>query len=150
MDKKKTCFKCLEPKTLDEFYDHPQMKDGKLNKCKECCRRAMRSVRERDESTRDRDRRRYREDPKRKAAIIARQAANPERTKLIKICSQKVMRAVAKGELKKPGACQDCGRTGVFLEAAHYNYAKPLEVRWLCRRCHRKWDAAQPKFIAVS
>lgn len=32
----KRCFRCGTERSLDEFYTHPGMADGHLNKCKEC------------------------------------------------------------------------------------------------------------------
>ena len=32
----KNCFKCNLEKKLEDFYKHPQMPDGRVNKCKEC------------------------------------------------------------------------------------------------------------------
>jgi len=35
----KKCFVCDIEKSLDDFYKHPKMADGRLNKCKECNRK---------------------------------------------------------------------------------------------------------------
>jgi len=49
---------------------------------------------------------------------------------------ERVSRAVKSGLLVKPSACSRCrGGTG-RIHAHHDNYSRPLEVRWLCTRCH--------------
>lgn len=39
----KKCISCGEIKNIDEFYRHPRMGDGHLNKCKDCCRNYSRA-----------------------------------------------------------------------------------------------------------
>ena len=44
-----------------------------------------------------------------------------------------------------PTPCQQCGAQK--CQAHHDDYTKPLDVRWLCRRCHVAWHRAnQPIF----
>lgn len=40
--KSKICFKCNIKQTVDNFYKHPEMPDGHVNKCKECNKRDVR------------------------------------------------------------------------------------------------------------
>lgn len=46
--------------------------------------------------------------------------------------------AVAEGKLIRPASCEQCSRVGI-IDSHHDDYAKPLEVRWLCRWCHQEW-----------
>ena len=39
----KKCFKCLQMLELEMFYTHPDMPDGRVNKCKECTKQAIRA-----------------------------------------------------------------------------------------------------------
>jgi len=39
----KQCISCNESQPLSEFYAHPMMADGSLNKCKTCCKRQARA-----------------------------------------------------------------------------------------------------------
>lgn len=34
----KVCIRCGQEKQISEYYTHPRMKDGHLNKCKKCCK----------------------------------------------------------------------------------------------------------------
>lgn len=40
------------------------------------------------------------------------------------------------GYIHRPTTCQVCGEATRRLEAHHADYTRPLDVEWLCRRCH--------------
>lgn len=46
-----------------------------------------------------------------------------------------VYRALRSGELVKPPCCDLCGVT-TNTDAHHIDYGKPIDVKWLCRKCH--------------
>lgn len=48
----------------------------------------------------------------------------------------RVYAAIKSGRLQKPEACENCGDRSKPPHAHHEDYNKPLEVMWLCRRCH--------------
>ena len=52
---------------------------------------------------------------------------------------------VKAGALVRPMRCEECGTESNRIEAAHFDYAQPLRIRWLCRRCHVVWDRREPK-----
>ena len=43
--------------------------------------------------------------------------------------------AIVAGRLVKPAVCSNCNRGGK-IEGHHEDYDKPLEIVWLCIRCH--------------
>lgn len=50
----------------------------------------------------------------------------------------RVRRALAVGGITKSAFCEDCKVTEKRLVAHHEDYAKPLDVVWLCDRCHKR------------
>lgn len=122
----KRCFKCGEVKPLSDFYAHPRMADGHLNKCKNCTKKD--SKRRRDDSPKSDLQTRLNacaEKPNHKNAYMAVDAA------------------IRSGVLEKPDTCSSCGchSSAHRIEAHHEDYRKPLDVVWLCTPCHRKADA---------
>jgi hypothetical protein len=133
----KKCFKCGIEKSLDEFYKHSQMGDGHLNKCKECTKLDTKANYRKniqnynkyeEERSKNIDRILNRRRRNRLYAL-----RNPDKKR-----SQAILRgAVIRGLILKPNICSVCNNVNERLQAHHQNYEKPLEVIWLCGKCHR-------------
>ena len=50
-------------------------------------------------------------------------------------CGEILHYAVRTGKIVRPDDCSACGSTA-FIEGHHEDYSKPLEVEWLCKKCH--------------
>lgn len=131
----KKCFKCGETKPLSEFYKHKMMSDGHLGKCKECTKRDVRVHRINSERPREYDRERYQKNPKRRKYTVSvahkHRLKNPDAYR----ARYAVSNAVRDGRLKKPEKCEICGGR-FWLHGHHDDYSKPLDVIWLCAKCH--------------
>ena len=97
-------------------------------------------------------RRRYVSDPSVRARAVQRSiewnGRNPDRVRIMSRAHSAVASAIKQGKLTRPTTCEQCGTTGTAIEAAHADYSRRLDVRWLCRRCHRRWDRLEPKTLS--
>jgi len=129
------CIKCNVVKPLNEYYEHSEMANGYLGKCKDCCKVDTKNnyrnhIHEYSKYEKKRAKRR-----KRKVQVSVSlkkwRERHPEKSKAIYL----VTSAIKGGRLvKKP--CMDCGAENT--QAHHFDYLKPLEVIWLCYPCHLK------------
>jgi hypothetical protein len=107
------------------------MADGRLNKCKECTKRDVLTHRNKNiEYFREYDRARGA-----RMSISAKLRVREERPYAYR-ARYAVTNAVRDGRLKKPDSCERCGTYG-RIHGHHEDYAKPLEVVWLCAACHK-------------
>ena len=129
----KMCTKCLAKKPLGEFYRRTASLDGLAPKCKECDK-AARSAHYYTNWARERKARRSWED-KNKGSTRLSKRAWLERNKHKKKASQSINNGIRAGNISRPRNCEECGRC-CKPEGHHEDYSKPLEVIWLCTRCH--------------
>lgn len=135
MIRSKECFKCKTVKPLSEFYKHPKMADGHVNKCKECNKNDVTSNRNKHiERIRAYDRARGKIPERVKANTEINRAwrAEDKRRQLGHIA---VARAIRNGSLVRL-PCIRCGEAKSL--AHHEDYDKPLDVMWLCQPCHKQ------------
>jgi len=134
----KTCFKCNQFKPLSEYYKHPQMGDGTLNKCKECAKKDSddnfkRKMQDPDWQIKERARQRAKEENRRQLGLVKKYNKSPVPKGQRKEKYGKYENAIRDGRLtRKP--CEVCGKNET--QGHHEDYAKPLDVVWLCTRHH--------------
>ena len=135
----KVCMKCFKPKPLNDFYKHPQMTDGRVNKCKECNKTENRINRTKNvDHYRQYDRDRFQDDPIRRESIMQTAKVLRERYPEKYKARTAVGNAVRDGRLIKPNVCSMCDSPG-RIEGHHEDYSKLLDVIWVCPSCHSEF-----------
>jgi len=162
----KTCTKCKQERTLDEFYKSARYKCGRVSICRHCQSARIRNL--------------YKNSPEFKAVHRARVAAYKKRPltkELLRVWRREYYKAnqeqiidsrrrnrqkhtetvrryakqnkdklrarslvnqrINRGKLKRE-PCIVCKNPKG--EAHHPDHSKPLDVVWLCRKHHRAWE----------
>lgn len=152
----KVCTKCHVELPLDAFGKYSKGRGGLQPRCKSCY----------NAGAREHFKARYASDPDYRARVLSDaakwRAAHPDRMSAsmkqwrernsdrytaalrsrdpakVAAC-QAVAEAVRKGILLKPDRCSECRAegTGRMIQAHHEDYGRPLDVIWLCPKCHR-------------
>lgn len=143
----KVCRCCGQTKQISDFYKHPAMADGYLNKCKECQKDNTKAARERRPDH-------YRAYDKTRANLPHRMQARAEyaqtergkerHTVATKNWMQKhpnrraanhiLNNALRDGKVKR----HPCFVCGAKAHAHHPDYDRPLDVIWLCPKHHKE------------
>lgn len=127
MARTKKCKRCEKDLPVEVFNRHGIAADGLQTWCRMCKAAYAREWRKANPGGETPARNRW-------------QAKNPEKTR----AHRAVRSAVRSGRLTPPEACADCGESKP-LQAHHEDYAKLLDVEWLCSLCH---NARHPKPMA--
>ena len=152
----KKCFKCSESKEISEFYKHPEMGDGHLNKCKQC------TIKDTNKRTIPRTcfvcQKGFMAVPneiRRGGGISCSRACYYKRAQKLldeKFAVKDNYHTIHKWIQKvggKPSECEDCGTK----EAKRYewanvsgNYQQDIaDWKRLCKSCHHKRDGISEK-----
>lgn len=143
MKTEKRCCTCREVKPLDAFHRHRSQKDGRQNACKDCQRERQRHYRQTAEGREvsRRGSRRYGRSERGKAVRAAWEERGGWIEAELRRIRGGVNNAIRTGKLVRLDYCEECGHDGseCVIHAHHDNYCRPLDVRFLCSRCHRAW-----------
>lgn len=126
----KTCRTCKEAKDESGFYPN----DGMCKPCRCAKVRANRNLRIGYYQNWDRERSRT---PERKQTAAEYQRVRRARFPEKNLARQRLMFAIKSKKVVRPDRCPECKAVGP-VQAHHTDYSKPLDVVWVCFKCHRE------------
>ena len=140
LENEKQCTWCMKILPVTDFYRDARAKSGRRPECRTCRREYMRANADKTYEAMKKwygknpeYQREWAKSPKAKEIIRQSRMRTYEKFKDKERARWMVKNAIRSGHLTKL-PCQFCGETK--SEAHHDDYAKPLDVIWVCRRCH--------------
>ena len=149
----KKCSKCEIEKEEDQFWKRNNRKSGVNSECKACAKtRRNKKYKDNIEEFRAKRKEYYYSN---REYLVSLQVESQRRNKnyrkyqnkrLIakkksgdkKFLARSILSMALRGKMiSKPENCTTCGIKGK-IEGHHSDYNKPLEVLWLCVKCHRQ------------
>lgn len=161
IETQKLCPKCGTTKPSDEFKKDKRYADGRAKSCKACSREYARKYRfehpDRVKASVDKYVERHRETIRARGRVFreqnpdyAQQYRRAHKNKYNELSKQYqkthprrvhawivAKQAKRAGELIQPERCEIC-RNRTALDMHHQDYLLPLDVNWLCRKCHTR------------
>lgn len=162
-DGKKICTQCKRKRSKEDFYKKSVNANKLSSICKICRRISAAKYRETHRKILAKKQRQYNEEnkyecskrsheryiknidksraksrnhyKKHKKEIIVHVTAYQKQYAEKHRARELVRLAIARGDLIRSEFCESCGNAGC-IDSHHEDYSYPLEVRWLCRRCH--------------
>ena len=148
----KVCFKCGELRLLSMFYRHSGMKDGHLNKCKECNKIDVRLNRLSNKNyydEYDRKRGRIKNSLRNNATRLRAKLPKAKELRIVTVKQYKeiyperlqarnfISNSIRDNKIIKPCNCEYCGKE-CKTQAHHSSYSKEMWsiITWLCSSCH--------------
>jgi len=147
----KKCVMCEDYKQLSEFYSEKRSKDGRQSKCKKCFLIVTKRWRDKSKDkikkihdiyySKNKDKillntKEWMLKNKKKCSLWRKEYYLKNKTK--NRCRWEINGAIKRKKINRPEKCQTCGIESK-TEAHHCDYLKPLEVMWLCKKCHSEW-----------
>lgn len=139
----KRCSRCEVTLAADAFY---RDKAGKLSaQCVECSRRTALKWRYENHERSMTAKKAWSQRPEVKARRAAQERGRKHRHPEKFAARELIKGAIKRGELARQ-PCKECGDPR--STAHHHDYNKPMEIEWLCYRCHGIEHRRSPEGLA--
>lgn len=134
-DVQKQCRSCGQVLNASAFYAKERGKLGLTGSCKKCILQQQMDAYVKKFGRKRQPKTFFSSDSERAARKAERNRFYNERFPIKRKARDAVHNAIRDGKLSK----QPCEVCGANAQAHHDDYAKPLEVRWLCQVHHQAW-----------